>query len=141
MGRIGRLLQTKIQDFILQTVETRFGLNQLCDQYGPSGEDSPPLPEDRIVLVKIDGTGNYAAVGVLTCSQGAKPGEKILYSRASNGDLKAVMKLLKNGKLDIDAAGDITIDSDATIKMAGGGKKVARKDDQVKVQIDRKSVV
>ena len=79
MGRIAKLISTKIEEFIVQTVEAYFGANVTAETFAPSGDDSPPLENDRIVLVQVDGTGNFVAVGVLSKSQGAKPGEKILY--------------------------------------------------------------
>lgn len=101
MGRIARLLKTEIEKFIVQTVEMYFGANVTAETFAPSGDDSPPLADDRIVLVKVDGTGNFAAVGVLSVSQGAKAGEKILYSRDENGEVKAAIKLLNDGKIEM----------------------------------------
>lgn len=65
MGRIGKLIKTEIEKFIVATVETRFKFNQSCDMYASSGDDAPPLEKDRIALIEIDGTGKMAAVGVL----------------------------------------------------------------------------
>lgn len=99
MGRIGKHLKAEIKDFIEQTIETRLNFKQTALTYAPSGDDSPPLKNDRIILVSIDGSGKFAAVGVLTVSQGAKPGEKILYSRDENGEVKAILSLLNDGKV------------------------------------------
>lgn len=101
MGRIAKLISTKIEEFIVQTVEAYFGANVTAETFAPSGDDSPPLENDRIVLVQVDGTGNFVAVGVLSKSQGAKPGEKILYSRGSDGEVKAAIKLLNDGKIEM----------------------------------------
>ena len=57
MGRIGKLIKTEIEKFIIATVETRFKYNQTADFYAASGDDAPPLEKDRIALVGIDGTG------------------------------------------------------------------------------------
>ena len=75
MGRIGKNLKAEIDQYIEQCIETRLGYNQSAFTYGPSGDDSPPVKDDRIVLVQVDGTGKFVAAGVLTVSQGAKPGE------------------------------------------------------------------
>lgn len=123
MGRIGRLLQTEIEKFILQTVETHYQVNHLCDQYAPSGDDSPPLAEDRILLVHTDGTGHYAAAGVLTCSQGAKPGERWMYSRSDNGQLQAVVKLLNDGKIQLESPNTIQVQG-KTVELNGNSKKL-----------------
>ena len=64
MGRIGRHLKCEIKKYIEQTIETRLKYNQTAFTFTPSGDDSPPLPEDRIILVSIDGSGKFAAVGV-----------------------------------------------------------------------------
>ena len=101
MGRIAKLISTKIEEFIVQTVEAYFGANVTAETFAPSGDDSPPLENDRIVLVQVDGTGNFVAVGVLSKSQGAKPGEKILYSRGADGEVKAAIKLLNDGKIEM----------------------------------------
>lgn len=132
MGRIGRLLKTEIDRYIVQTVESFMKLNHLAYQYGPSGEDAPPLKDDRIVLIKEDGTGKYVAAGVLSVSQGAKPGEKIMYSRDADGGVQAVIKLLNDGAISIDGS---------SVKIAGGGKAAARVDDQVEIEIPAQSFV
>ena len=80
MGRIGKHLKAEIDKYIEQVIETRLNYKQTALTFAPSGDDSPPIKDDRIILVSIDGNGKFAAVGVLTASQGAKPGEKILYS-------------------------------------------------------------
>lgn len=109
MGRIARLIQTEIEKFIVQTVEMYFGANLTAETFAPSGDDSPPLPDDRIVLVQTDGTNNFVAVGVLSVSQGAKPGEKILYSRNDDGEVMAAIKLLNDGSIQMQTFGDAGI--------------------------------
>lgn len=106
MGRIGRLITTKIEKFIVQTVESYMGANVTAETFAPSGDDSPPLPDDRIILVSVDGSGNLAAAGVLSVSQGAKAGEKILYSRDKDGRVKAAISLLNDGKIEVQCFGD-----------------------------------
>lgn len=101
MGRIAKLIQTKIESLIIQTVEAYYGANVTAETYSASGDDAPPLPNDRVVLVQVDGTGNFVSVGVLSKSQGAKPGERILYSRDSDGEVKAAIKLLNDGKIEM----------------------------------------
>lgn len=166
MGRIGRLVKTAIETFIIQTVETRLGLNQTAKTFNASGDDSPPLENDRIVLVKVDGTGHFAAVGVMTVSQGAKAGEKILFSRDPDGEIMAKISMLNDGTIGIDSPADLSvaIEGDAvigadgemilsadkvlkidgqkvTINGGGTNKNAARKGDQVKIQIPPLSVI
>ena len=109
MGRIARMIQSAIDRHIVQTVEVYFGKNVTAETYAPSGDDSPPLAEDRIVLVQVDGTGNFMAVGVLSESQGAKPGEKILYSRNDKGEVQAAIKLLNDGKIEMVSPADFSL--------------------------------
>lgn len=110
MGRIGRLIQAAIGEFIVQTVEAYKGANLTAETFAPSGDDSPPLPDDRIVLVQVDGTGSFVAVGVLSRSQGAKPGERILYSRDEDGEVQAALRLLNDGKIEMVSPADVRMD-------------------------------
>lgn len=121
MGRIARMIKTEIENFIVQTVEMYFGANVTAETFAPSGDDSPPLPEDRIVLVQTDGTNNFVAVGVLSVSQGAKPGEKILYSRDESGEVKAAIKLLNDGKIEMVSPADFSFSVEGDIKVLGKG--------------------
>lgn len=120
MGRIAKLIKTEIDRYIMQTVEAHYGQNQSAMQYGPSGEDSPPLKDDRILLVKVEGTGKYVAAGVLTMSQGANPGEKIFYSRDSDsGDIKAVVSLLNDGVIKLESPKDMIFEADGKVSIKG----------------------
>lgn len=132
MGIIARLLQTAIDDYVTATVERVVNANIDALLFSPSGDDSPPLPDDRILLIKVDGQGEYSACGVLNKSQGAKPGERIMFSRDTSGKLAAAVKLLNDGSVDI---------SGKTVKINNGGKKAARKDDKVQVVIPAGTVV
>ena len=120
MGRIGRLIQAAIGEFIMQTVEAYKGANLTAETFAPSGDDSPPLPDDRIVLVQVDGTGSFVAAGVLSRSQGAKPGERILYSRDENGEVRAALRLLGDGTVEIESA-DENGDAQAVFSIGGNG--------------------
>lgn len=124
MGRIARLIKTEIDKYIMHTVEAHFGQNQLCDQYGPAGDDSPPLPDDRILLNKVEGSGSYVSSGSLTISQGAEPGEKILYSRdPESKELKAKIYLKKDGSIEIEGA-SLTIKPTGNLKIDAGNKEI-----------------
>lgn len=118
MGRIARLIKTEIEKFIVQTVECYFGANVTAETFAPSGDDSPPLPDDRVVLVQTDGTGNFVAVGVLSVSQGAKPGERILYSRDENGEVKAAIRLLNDGKIEMVSPADLDVSAEGDFSLA-----------------------
>jgi hypothetical protein len=145
MGFIGRLISNKIQDFIINTVEKRFNYNIKAETFAPSGDDSPGLEEDRVYLGSIDGAGQYVVIGHLSISQGAEAGEKILYSRNSDGDLVAKIHWKKDGKLlietddqidiigskkiIIDGTQDIEIKSDANLKLQNGSNHLAQYED------------
>lgn len=123
MGRIARLIKVEIQKFIMNTVEAYYSQNQLADHYDSSGVDAPALPEDRMLLVDVEGTGNVVTAGVLAFSQGANPGERIVYSRDSDGNVKAVVRLLNDGKVEIVAPAGIKIETedDANIEIVAKG--------------------
>lgn len=136
MGRIGRHLKCEIQKYIEQTIETRLKYNQTALTFTPSGDDSPPLPEDRIILVSVDGSGKFAAVGVLTVNQGAKPGEKILYSRSATGEVKAVLKMLNDGKVTLYAPGEIevTAEKDTSVTVNANTSVEIKKNTDVSIE-------
>ena len=115
MGRIAKLIKTEIEKFIVQIVEMYKGANVSVEQFAPSGDDSPPLESDRVILVSVDGTGNYVSCGVLTLSQKAKPGEKILFSRNKNGEVKAILKLLNDGNVKLETPEDINLETEKNL--------------------------
>lgn len=128
MGIIGRLLNHEIEKQIKVILETRAGFNQKATFYNPPGDASVPCKDDRIIIVKIDGTtGNYVALGVLVASQDAKPGEKIFFARDADGEIVSKISMLNNG--------DIKIKANEKIHLNENGKNAARKDDTVKVKI------
>ena len=116
MGRIGKNLKSEINKYIEQTIETRLNFNQTALTFAPSGDDSPPIKGDRVILVSIDGNGKFAAAGVLTVSQGAKPGEKILYSRSKDGKVQAVLSLLNDGKVKLEAPEEVNVINEKDLK-------------------------
>jgi hypothetical protein len=112
MGRVGVLEKTETDDDTKTnelTVETRSEYNQLADLFSSSGDDSPPLKDDRIILVKVDGTGKYAAVGVLSISQGAKPGERIIYARDADANIVSRISMLNDGSVALESDEKIAI--------------------------------
>jgi len=109
VGRIGRWLLSKIETYIEGVIETRINEALKCLLYGASGDDSPPLPEDRVLIIEKTGSGSYAVCGILSVSQGANPGEKILYSRDSNGTIKSTIKLLSTGILELNGNSDFAV--------------------------------
>lgn len=135
MGRVAKLIKSTLEKFIIQTVEMYIGANVTAEQFAPSGDDSPPLENDRVILVPVDGTGNFVSVGVLCITQGAKPGEKIFFSRDSDGNAKAIFKLLGDGKIESLAPGgydfksekDLKIQTDGDVRIKGENIKIEGK--------------
>ena len=97
MGIIARLVNHAIEKFVTVTAETVKAFNLNSYLYTPAGDDSVPLKDERLLLVKVGGTGKYVCAGVLTASQGAQPGEKILYARNKDGEIVSKLSLLGNG--------------------------------------------
>jgi hypothetical protein len=98
-GRIGEVVNHEIDGAVELTVETRKGYNQNGVLFGSSGEDSPPVKGDKIVMLKIDGTGKYAVIGVFNETRGAKPGEKIFFARDEGGEIKSALSMLGDGSV------------------------------------------
>lgn len=126
MGVIANLISTKIEDFILNTVEKRTGFPVKGFSYAPPGDDSPGLPEDRHYIAKKDGQGNIVVIGTLVVSQGAKEGEKILYSRNSDGDTVAKIYFQNDGKL--------TIETDDEINIIGSKKTIVDSVEDIEIK-------
>jgi len=129
VGIIARLIKHAFDKHITLTGETRKDFNFNTLLYTPAGDDSIPLKDERLILAKVDGTGKYVTVGVLTPSQGAKPGEKILFARDADGKVVSKLSFLKDGTVKLEAEkdlielikGDIDISGDKkmTIKIKG----------------------
>ena len=142
MGVLATVVKTETGDYkeIVQTVEAHYGENKFCDQFAPSGEDAPPLKDDLVALMEVEGTGNMASVGVLSKSQGAKPGEKIIYGRDANGNVTSKIYLHNDGSISIETEKPISFDGEKII-IQGGGSAAARVDDTVEVEIPAQTVV
>jgi hypothetical protein len=97
IGRVGTVINHEIKTAVELIGETRKGYNQKGILYNSSGEDSPPVKDDKIVFLKIDGTGKCIVVGVFNESQGAKPGEKIFFARDEGGAIKSKLSMLGDG--------------------------------------------
>jgi hypothetical protein len=118
---IGRKVGEEIKKFIYLIFEARKDDNRNALLYTAAGDDSVPLDEERIILVKVDGTGKYVAVGVLTPSQGAKPGEKIFFARNLDGKIVSKLSMLHDGHVDFTQDGNFTgnVEQDAEITIVG----------------------
>lgn len=125
IANVVKILKTKIENFVIATVQARINYTPGATLFSPSGDDSPPLPDDKALIVQKDGSGKYAVIGTLNISQGADAGEKILYSRDSDGAVQA----------------KIHLKADGTISINGGSTKTARDGDPVTVTIPAGSFI
>ena len=118
---IGRKIGEEIDKFVKLVFEARKDDNRNALLYNSAGEDSVPLNDERLILVKVDGTGKYIAVAVLTQSQGAKPGEKIFFARDPDGAVVSKISMLNDGSVSIDTDSETTGDAkgDYTRKIKG----------------------
>jgi hypothetical protein len=107
VGIIGRVIKHNIEKLAEIVSETRKDFNQNALLYTPAGDDSIPLKDERLILIKVDGNGKYIACGVLTPSQGAKPGEKIFFARDPDGATVSKIFMLNDGSVNTEADGDI----------------------------------
>ena len=98
-GRIGKVINHEIEKAVEIIAETRKGFNQKGVLYNSSGEDSPPVVDDKIVILKVDGSGKGIIVGVFNETQGAKPGEKIFFARNDSGEIKSKLSMLGKGEV------------------------------------------
>jgi len=147
MGRIGDILsvtKSKIRDAAVTLIKSNIGggENSSDPLFSASGDDSPPLIKDDILLVEQASKGTYGAAGSLDHDnqQKAEPGEKRIYARDPEGlevceiHLKAdssikasnsfgFIELLADGKVSIngvifDTAQNITNITEATMDEA-----------------------
>jgi hypothetical protein len=98
-GRIGKVISHEIEKAVKIIAETRKGYNQKGVLYNSSGEDSPPVKNDKIVILKVDGSGKGLIIGVFNETQGAKPGEKIYFARNESGEIKSKLSMLGKGEV------------------------------------------
>jgi hypothetical protein len=118
---IVRKLGAEIKKFITLIFEARKGDNRNALLYNSAGEDSVPLNDERLILVKVDGTGKYVAVAVLTQSQGAKPGEKIFFARDADAKTVSKISMLNDGSVSVEADGDISHNTKGDFKAVAEG--------------------
>jgi hypothetical protein len=101
----------------------------VAEQFAPSGDDSPPLVYDYMVIVPTTGSGRGAVVGYIdTENEGeAAAGERRMYSRDSGGNIKSVLWLKADGSVtvsndtgsfELQAGGDIVLNG-VTINTSG----------------------
>jgi hypothetical protein len=134
-GVIARKISEEIKDWVGIISEARKDDNRHGLLFTPAGDDSVPLDEERLILIKTDGNGKYIVIGTLTPSQGANPGEKILFSRdwkkAPEASVVAKISMLNNGSITIDN------DTETTGDATGEYKRVTKGETSITERKDR----
>lgn len=131
IGRIGKVIDHNIDKLVEIIIETRAKYNQKAYLYCPSGEDSVPVKEDKILLIKVDGTGRNVMIGFLVPSQGAQPGEKIYFGRDQEGNIVSKIKLLNDGSYTLDTNTETTDKATGEYNRTIKGKTtILEKDDR-----------
>lgn len=143
MGRIGRILKNRMEKFIYNTIETRLQLNFENKMYAPAGIHCVPLKDDRMILVKIDGTGKFGVVGTLNELQpgldSITEGDIWLFSRdPRSGKYQTWIKLNHDGTLEIDTPSNVTINNHAKVNVHITGATDLKCDDDVTIQVEKK---
>jgi hypothetical protein len=130
-GRIGRVIDHIINKFVQLILETRKEYNQTVYLYTPSGDNSVPCKEDRLIILKVDGTGKYIATAVATESQGANPGEKIFFGRNQKGEIVLEIKMLNGGEYILDNVTKTTKEATGNYtRKIKGNTKINEKQDR-----------
>jgi hypothetical protein len=131
----------EIKKYIQIIFEARKDDNRAGLLYNSTGEDSVPLDDERIILVKVDGAGKYAVVGVLTPSQGAKPGEKIFFARSPDAAIVSKISMLNDGSVNMEADGDIKAATKKNFDYAAKENFTAKADKNINLDAMEKAVL
>lgn len=95
-----------------------------AEHFAPAGDDSHPLPTDYPLIIRVQKTGKYAAIGYIdpNNAQTAEPGGKRIYGRDPEGNQVNELWLKNDGDIladndaayiEIKADGTITADNDS----------------------------
>ena len=109
--------------------------------FASAGDYSVPCDNDRLILINACNTVEKAAVGSLNESQGAKPGEKILFSRDKNGKTVATIKMLNSGNIEIELKGDYKIKTEGNIELNGSDFGGLIKIEELKMQLQKNTAI
>jgi hypothetical protein len=120
MGAIGTAIESVRE--IIRGISTprvkgqRFaGDTLLADLYAPSGDDSPPLPDDIVFFSRDSTTGGLVYLGAIDQNNPteAAPGEKRLYARTPAGAIATELWLKGDGTIEIAGSSDFAVRFDA----------------------------
>lgn len=93
-------------------------------QFGTAGDDSAPLDTDRAILTQLPRSGSMAIIGYIDTKNApaVAKGERKLYARDVNGNIKASMWLKANGGVVVDCYGEISLsNTSGSIVVAENG--------------------
>jgi hypothetical protein len=138
---IGRVINHAVEKFVKITSETWQGFTQNAQLYNSSGEDSIPCKEDQILLIKIDGTGKYAAIGVLVSSQKAKAGEKIFFARDADAKIVSMISMLNDGSIKAVSDGDFSVETKKGFSVSGKEDGSIKSDKNITSEATKKNIV
>jgi hypothetical protein len=100
---IGTVLTSTIEEGLIEcTVDLGSDDTVTCTLYGLAGVDSYPLPGDEVHVTIND--EEYTITAVFRDAQdGFGPGETVVYSRDSDGNIKATVKCTADGNVILNA--------------------------------------
>ena len=109
-GRILQYIKALKRGVTVPTVKASLhaGENVNAEVYSPSGDDSPPLPDDMGFFTQDESTGGVVNVGAIdqVNAPEAEPGEKRFYARDSAGNIVAVVWLKADGTIELNGTAD-----------------------------------
>ena len=101
MGFVGSVVDIEEEGDV--KVDLGGGDDIIADNFGPPGDDSPPLPGDTVALAEGTESGTLQTTGYddPNNSPVAAPGEKRFYARDSNGVIVGVISLKGDGTFEL----------------------------------------
>lgn len=112
------------------------GANTTADHYGPSGDDSPPLPGDFAHSSAGPGSGQEQITGYHDPKNAGQaiPGEKRLYARNEDGEIVGTIWMKRDGTIRIETDAPVIVDS-PDVRLGDGSAPVATAGDLVAVTV------
>lgn len=81
--------------------------------FSPAGMDVAPLDGDQVLILEAGPSSQTAQIGIVNKDVIAEKGEMRIYSRDSDGNVKASVHCKANGDIEIVSSGKIAIDNQA----------------------------
>jgi len=123
VGMIARLLSFITGGVTASRVDAGGGDITEIPHFSAPGDDSHPLPDDYVAVIRTRGTGRSAAIGYVdgANAQQAAAGEKRIYARDSGGTVVVEVWLKNDGTATIkNDGGEFTLNPDGTGDFTGG---------------------